>query len=315
MGWFIKRKPRPGWLALGVHRDRVDLVCVAREGNSAPAVVVCDSFRVEGSEAHTLKRLSKVLKLERYRCTTLLSSAHYQLHHIDAPAVPLEEVKAAVRWRVKDLIDYPLEAATIEVLSVPGDPNAPERDGGLYAVTARTEEIEACARPFAQSRVALHAIDIPDLAQRNVAALFEPPDSGVAMLAFYAGEGILTFTRAGELLLSRHIDIPVEELMQDEVGGREERLERIALEVQRSLDNFDYQFHYVAVSRLLLGPLPKDIGLPEFLSSSLAVPVEPVDLARVMELAAVPQLQSTDSQAQYFELIGAALRDQERAVA
>jgi len=312
MGWSIKRKTQPGWLALGMHRDRVDLVCVTRNGDSAPAIVLCDSFRMEGSEAHTLKRLSRSLKLERYRCTTLLSSAHYHLHHIDTPPVPPQEVKAAVRWRVKDLIDYPLEAATVEVLTVPADPGAPERDAGLYALTARTEAIETCARPFSESRTPLHAIDIPDLAQRNIAALFEPPDSGVAMLAFYEDEGILTFTRSGELLLSRHIDIPLDDLVQDG-SGRQERLERIGLEVQRSLDNFGYQYKHVEVSRLLLGPLPADVGLLAYLSSSLAVPVEPVELTRVMELAAVPQLQLTANQSQYFDLIGAALRASEPA--
>lgn len=312
MGWSIKRKPQPGWLALGMHRDRVDLVCVTRNGESAPAIVVCDSFRMEGSEAHTLKRLSKSLKLDRYRCTTLLSSSHYHLHHIDTPSVPPQEVKAAVRWRVKDLIDYPLDAATVEVLTVPADPSAPDRDAGLYALTARTEAIETCARPFTESRTVLHAIDIPDLAQRNIAALFEPPDSGVAMLAFYEDEGILTFTRSGELLLSRHIDIPLDDLVQD-ASGRQERLERIGLEVQRSLDNFSYQYKHVEVSRLLVGPLPTDIGLLAFLSSSLAVPVEAVELARVMELAAVPQLQKAENQAQYFDLIGAALRGPETA--
>jgi MSHA biogenesis protein MshI len=314
MGWSIKRKPQPGWLALGMHRDRVDLVCVTRNGDSTPAVVVCDSFRMEGSEAHTLGRLTKSLRLERYRCTTLLSSPHYHLHHIDTPAVPAPEVKAAVRWRVKDLIDYPLEAATIEVLTVPADPGAPERDAGLYALTARTEAIQTCARPFTESRTPLHAIDIPDLAQRNIAALFEAPESGLAMLAFYEGEGILTFTRSGELLLSRHIDIALDDLVQDGTA-REERLERIALEVQRSLDNFGHQYKHIEVSRLLLGPLPADIGLLDHLSSNLAVAVEPVELARVMDLAAVPQLQMRQNQSQYFDLIGAALRGSEPAYA
>jgi hypothetical protein len=66
---------------------------------------------------------------------------------------------------------------------------------------------------------------------------------------------------------------------------------------------------------LLLGPLPADIGLLDHLSSSLAVAVEPVELARVMDLAAVPQLQMRQNQSQYFDLIGAALRGSEPAYA
>ena len=40
---------------------------------------------------------------------------------------------------------------------------------------------------------------------------------------------------------------------------------------------------------------------------------ESVELARVMELAAVPQLQASENQSQYFDLIGAALRAAEAA--
>ena len=47
-------------------------------------------------------------------------------------------------------------------------------------------------QPFEQSKVALQALDIPDLAQRNLAALFERDGTAAALLAFYEEGGMLT---------------------------------------------------------------------------------------------------------------------------
>ena len=40
---------------------------------------------------------------------------------VEAPSVPATEVKSAVRWELKDLLDYPVDAATVDVADVPKD--------------------------------------------------------------------------------------------------------------------------------------------------------------------------------------------------
>ncbi|HEV7821269.1 MAG TPA: agglutinin biogenesis protein MshI, partial [Burkholderiales bacterium] len=278
MGWFAKKHSQPGWLALGLHPDRVDLVHITRGAHRKPAIVLCDSYRREGSFAETLLRLRKEVRLDQYRCTTLLKNEDYQMHQVDAPNVPAAELKTAVRWRVKDLIDYPIETATVDVLDVPLDGNVQARNHQVYAVTARNSAVEACAGLFNDAGVPLEAIDIPDLAQRNIAALFEPAERGIAMLAFYEKEGMLTFTRAGELYLVRRIDVTLAQLSDPDAERRNQYFERVGLELQRSLDHFDRQYSYVPLSKLLLAPLPPDNGLPQYLAPNISLPVESVDL-------------------------------------
>ncbi len=283
--------------------------------NGRPEIALCDSYRKEVSDAATLARLRKELKLDQYRCTTLLASDDYQMHQVDAPNVPAAELKTAVRWKVKDLIDYPLETATVDVLDIPVDRNAPARNHFLFAVTARNSAIEACIKPFTDAAVALDAIDIPDLAQRNIAALFEPEQRGVALLAFYENDGMLTFTSGGELYLARRIEISLGQLMQADEGRREQYFDRIALELQRSLDNFDRNYNYVPISRLLLAPLPQGIGLQQYLAPNISIPVEDMDLATVMDFPRIPELKHPERQSQCLAVIGAALRDEARAAA
>lgn len=315
MRWLGRNRRNPGWLALQLHKDSVELVHIRRGNGGKPQVTLCDSFAKEESDTSTLSRLRKELRLDRYRCTTLLGAEHYQLHEVDAPTVPQAELKAAVRWRVRDIIDYPLESATVDVLGIPEDPDASGVQAMVYAVAAHNDGIEACVRPYEDARIALEAIDIPELAQRNLAALFEPEDRGIAMLAFYAGEGMLTFTRGGELYISRRIEIPLAELLDEDAGQRKDHLDRIALEVQRSLDHFERQYHYVSLAKLLLAPLPQDIGLTEHLDSNIDGVVEAIDLATVMDLSAVPDLERPERQSQHLSLIGAALRSEEGAAA
>jgi MSHA biogenesis protein MshI len=294
-----------------LHHEQVDLVHVKRGANGRPAVLMCDSYRKEESDAATLTRLSREAKLDRYRCTTLLGRNDYQLHQLDAPAVPAAELKAALRWRVKDVLDYPLEAATVEVLDIPADTHAPAPDHTVYAVTAPNAAIERCVEPFRAARIALESIDIPELAQRNIAALFESAGAGVVTLTFHRDDGLLTFTRAGELYNSRRIDITLPQLLQADDARRQTYFERIALEVQRSLDHLGRQYHYVPLAKMLLGPLPAALALDEYLASIISLPVERMDLGRVMDLAAVPELKAVESQARYMPAIGAALRDEE----
>ncbi len=314
MRWFSKGKKQPGWLALSLDREQVDLVHVKRAAGGRPEIAMCDSYRKEDTDVATLTRLRKELKLDNYRGTTLLKSAEFQMHQVDAPSVPAAEMKTAVRWRVKDIIDYPLDGATVDVLDIPVDGNAPARNHSVYAITARNSAVEACIKPYAEAQIPLEVIDIPDLAQRNIAALFEPEGRAVAMLGFYPTEGILTFTSGGELYLSRRIEISLAQLLDADAERRTQNFERIALELQRSLDHFDRQYHYVPIAKLLLAPLPQEIGLQEYLASNIYVPVESIDLGTVLDFPAVPELKHPERQAQCLQTIGAALRDDKNMV-
>jgi len=312
---FNKVRKQPGWLALGLGADQIDLVHVRRNAGGRPEIALCDSYRNEGSVTDALVRLRKELKLDRFHCTTLLGSGDYQMHQLEAPNVPAAELKTAVRWRVKDVLDYSLETATIDVLDVPTDGAAPTRNHQVYAVAARNSVIEACIRPFNEADIPLEAIDIPDLAQRNIATLFEPAGRGVAALAFYADGGLLTFSGGGELYLVRRIEVTLPQLLDTNEEQRNQQFERIALELQRSLDHFDRQYHYLPLAKLLLTPLPRDIGLQQYLASNLYLPVETIDLGKAMDFVAAPELRHPERQAQCLLMIGAALRDEAKAAA
>ena len=307
------RESAGDWLAVAVYPERIDVAQVERRGQARPAVQICESYAKAGADAEALKSVVRAIRPGRFRCSAMLEGADYQIQLVEAPRVPRAEVRSAVRWKLKDLLDYPVDTATVDVAEVPAEPSGAARAHYVYAVSVRNERVAACMNLFQSAKFPLQAIDVPEMAQRNIARLYEEPGRGLALLAFDDRGGLLTVTAGGELYMTRHTEISATQLTEVRSDMGDPNVERLVLELQRSLDHFDRQFSYVSVSRMLLAPLPVDIGLDRHLESSLGLPVETLDLAEVLDFPGAPELSDPIRQGYRLHIIGAALRDERQA--
>jgi len=305
MSLFGSARRRPGWLCINLRPDRVDLSHVLAEGRNRPEVLLCDSYRKEGGDGATLRRLRRELDLDRYRCTTLLPSGQYQLLQVDAPNVPAPEVRAAARWSIKDMIDFPVEAAAVDALHVPASDSHTRQ---VFVVVARNQAIAAAVKPFNDADIPVEVIDIPELAQRNLARCFEAEGRALALLSFDEDGGLLTFTAAGELYQTRRIELGAGDLDSGDKDDRTQVYDRVVLELQRSLDNFDRQFRAVTAARLIVAPVSGADALQEHLAANLDIPVALMELSGVLDFPNIPELRDPGRQAQCLHLIGAAMR-------
>lgn len=306
MAWFSKKKTQPGWMAISNDTDAIRLAHVERPAQGKPKVDRWGIVAQTEAEGADLQRAAKEYELGHFRCTTLLHPAEYQLLMVDAPNVPRDELKAAIRWRVKDLLDYHIDDAAMDVLDIPVDKDATGKSHYMYAIATKNEIVKGQIEQFERARIALQVIDIPETAQRNVAQLYETADRGIGMLTFDGGGGLFTLSYEGELYLARRLDISWPQLVSSQEGQRQAYFERISVELQRSLDHFERQYRDITLSELLLGPVPEEIGLLEFLSSQLYLPLRQIDLADAMEFAGDEM--SADKQWQMLHVLGAALR-------
>ncbi len=313
MGLFTKSKKFTGWMSLSIQADGLCAAYITRSPSALPKVEWVAFYPTHSlSNVLQLEKLSKELQAVRYRCTNLLASGEYQMLAVDAPNVPREELKTAIRWRLKDMLDFHVDDATVDVLDIPVEKNAPPRNHTMYAVAARNQLIEQRQTLFSDAKMSLTAIDIPELAQRNISALMETEARGLALLSFDGDGGLLTITFAGELYLARRIDIPLAQLVQSDAAQKTALFERIALELQRSLDHFDRQFHFIPLSKLMLFPVAGAASeLQEYLAGNLYVPVEGLQLAAALDITKVAELQQPQAQQRYFKVLGAALRHEE----
>lgn len=293
-----------GWLALVRNGERLDVAHVISSAGKRPSIRVCESFRVEGTEVDALSRLAQSRGLKQHRCVTLLSEDAYRMAQIEAPSVPAEERIQAVRWRMKDLVDFPVEGAAIAVADIPAEGRLPN----VFAIAAPATIVAERMALFSDAKLHLDAIDIPEMALRNVAALFEEPNRGLAFLAMVDGDSILTITCGGELFLARRIELSISALAAADEARRQQMIERLALELQRTLDNFDRQYGFVSVSRLMVTAEHDPAGLVSQLANNLYLPVQAMDLANVVDFPDLPELKALARQGQCILAIGAALR-------
>jgi len=298
---------KSGWMAVMPKGDRVALAHVLRSAGVRPEVRLLDSFAADQGEIKALQRLCTARQLKSYACTTLMGAGEYNINQLDAPGVPPAERKEALRWGLKGMVDYPVETACIDVLDIPMDGSA-GRTASVFAVSAAEQSVRARIRPFEEAKVPLAAIDVPELAQRNVAALFEDENRGLAFLRLDDSGGQLTLTFHGELIALRRVEVSATQLAEGDVGRQAQVMERLVLELQRSLDNFDRQYSFIPVSKLMVAAYPAVDGIVAALSENLYIPVLEMDLAQVMDFPAVPELRDLHFQAKNLLLIGAALR-------
>jgi MSHA biogenesis protein MshI len=254
-----------------------------------------------------IERVSRELKFGRYQCSTMLRAGEYDILLVDAPNVPRAEMKSALRWKVKSMVDYPIDQVTLDFLTVPAAGAGEGRTQQLHAVLARNEVLEARVRKFDEAGIQLAAIDIPDTAQRNIAALYQSAGRAIALVYFGANTGLLTISHGTELYLTRRLELGLEELAEDAEAADGGAHERVVLEIQRTLDHFERQFRNLAVGTLLLAPAGRQTRLREILSERFEMPVQQIDLSEVIAFGA----DKPDEQLQWrlFHHFGAALRD------
>lgn len=295
------------WVSVVFAPERLDVARVRRRPGQRPEVLGFESFACESNDANALRRLRGRQGVGHAPCTTLLRRGQYQLLQVDAPDIPPEERRAALRWRIKEMVDFPVEQAGVDLLDIPvaGAGRTPQ----VFVVAASHGVLGPRVRMFQDARIPLSAIDIPELAQRNIAALFEEENRGLALLALDEDGGRLTFTYRGELYASRHIDVGGHEFSEAGSEALPALWERILVDIQRSLDNFDRNFSFITLTRLLVAPTPGAAAFLEYLKGNLYQPVELLDLSKGLDLGAVPALAEPERQAQALLAVGAALRE------
>ena len=308
LGWFAREKKSPGWFAISVDAEAMQFA----HGRFQPGTKsLISGYGTQAvADGQGVPKLAHHMKRDRYQCAALLRPGEYQLLLVDAPSVPREELKSALRWKIKDMIDYHVDDATVDVLDIPPPEGAAGRNHMMFAVSANNEVLQQKIRQFEQAHIALSVIDIPETAQRNIASLYETGDRALGLVHLGEESGLLTINFRSELYLARRLEIGFQQFA-DGSGGREIALEHLAVEVQRTLDHFDRQFRSVPVTRMLVAP-SRASGVAEALKARLGIDAQEIDLSDV--LAFVGEAPDKEAQWRLFHHFGATLRNETKVL-
>ena len=242
----------------------------------------------------------------------------YALRQIDPPAVCPSELREAARWAIKDLVDWSVEDAVVDVFPAP---DVRGRAPRINVVAVRRSIALQIGETVRRAKLRLRAIDVTELALRNLTALFPEDARGAALLALEPPIGLLTLTREGWLWFTRQLDSDPERLDAAAAEALEEKLEPdsdgaralegLLLEIQRSFDYYEHQLGQSMPAALALAPTRAPVdSLRAWLAQNLAVPVRELDLG---ELFDVREPLPRKLQAAALGALGAALRPREAA--
>jgi len=193
------------------------------------------------------------------RVVLILAAGKYETIGIPtAPPVPEEELKDALRWQLRGSLSYPPEDAAIDFIRLPHAPlppgsNAPEPTP-LMVVAAQRREIARSVQAFQDAGIGVDVVDIPEMAQHNLLPAAQGLTACGGVLSFDDMSALLTVQLGDELCFARRMPLPgAGGLGNDEP---EHIADRIAINVQRSLEVFARQTSLPEVARLQLGPHP-----------------------------------------------------------
>src|SRR5712675_3143906 len=138
------KKGRPsGWTGVDPSPEGLCGASVRLPGaeGGKPTVVKCGILPEPEFGAGALARLARKIAVPQFQWTLSLARGDYKVVVVPEPAVRPAEMADSVRWSLGALLDYPVEEATVDWMSIPTQEYLPQRPQQLYAVAARNDLI------------------------------------------------------------------------------------------------------------------------------------------------------------------------------
>jgi len=247
----LRKRHSGGWRAGFMPGERETALAIVRTAKGhRPLLRHCAVHpAIEIQAEHVLAPLNHSRELARTAVSGILSSADYQLVTVEAPEVPAHELRAAVRWKLRDIVNFPVSEAVVDVFEIPEQARYVETRM-VFAVAARAEAVNnivALVKPRARG---FDVIDIPELCLRNVSALLPQDEEGVALLALGEGFAQLVLTCQGVLYLARRIDLAQRSEVLSLDGDA--NTDALVVELQRSLDYYESHYDRAPISEIVI---------------------------------------------------------------
>jgi MSHA biogenesis protein MshI len=286
----LLRKPSvsPGIVAISFVANGFAIAITRYAEQERPRLLHCEF--VASSEAQLLPLLEALVKnhqLEEYDCHILLAPEQYRAISIEAPAVNPEEMRQAVRWRIADLLDYPVDQAVIDYYPLPPSnrPNTPQ----MLEVVACTEYLIATlGARCRQAGLRVKVVDIQETALRNLATLLPENQQGIALLHLQKDAGRVILQKDGAIYLSRKLASGYQALAEASINNEMElgfmEQDGLALEIQRSFDYVENFFDIPPITSLALVLMPIDTQkIINFLTISHGITARAMDLSAIVD--------------------------------
>ncbi len=306
----IERNRRAA-IQVGVYRSATHLIAARLrvDSDQAPSVEQLEAV-VVGTERdeNAARRLAQTGIFQSARVVLALASEQYSTHPLPAPAVPDAELNDALRWQLREVLPYSPEDAVIACvrLARAEESGSPQ---SLLVVAAPRRTVAHAVAPLLAAGIEVHAVDIPEMAQRNLLARLPGSESSQALLGLDDASGLLTVLKNGELCFARRIQMPRSNALEEE--DPEHIAGRVATQIQRSIEVVERQSGLAPIRTVWIGPHPYAALIARCTAEQTGFDCPQLDLQSEVRFSkAVPDL-TVEASAGALVAIGAGLRSEE----
>jgi MSHA biogenesis protein MshI len=260
---------------------RDDALNVAVKNTRSDKISAATVLPIDGENDTAKTSLSEWVennKLTKQSCNVVLSAKDYQLLMIEKPQVSDEELRDAVKWKLKDLVTSPLESLAVDAFEIPST-TGQQSKAMMYAVVTDLEKVKSIIDLVHSAKLKLNAIDIDAFALRNL-MLSKDSSRGLAILRLSSGAGELGIYRDGYLYLSRRFQLDYGGGLLDDIPA-----EALGLELQRSFDYLERQMRQIPPAVLYIcGEGVGSEKIDDNLRQHVSLPVEYLHPCHFIEL-------------------------------
>ncbi|HEX4597040.1 MAG TPA: pilus assembly protein PilM [Burkholderiaceae bacterium] len=255
----VLRHRRRALVQVGVYRTSSGLIAarVQLDPEAGCSVERLESADLKGQRddevAAAVGQLVRSGILRNAPVMLVLGAEHYNTYPLPAPSVPADEMREALRWKLREVLPYSPEEAVVDFvrLARAADSNAADN---LFAVAALRRSVAQATAPFLAAGVNVQAVDIAEMSLRNLLTELPAMDESRALLGLEESSALLTVVHEGALCFARRIQIPRSLGAGDE--DPEHVASRIAAQVQHSLEVVERQSGLPPVRSVWIGPHP-----------------------------------------------------------
>lgn len=205
-----------------------------------------------GAQAKALARIAAQLGVKGAPAAVTLPLGSYSLLQIERPPVEDGELVDAARWRIKGMLDYPVEEAVIQVFEAP-QASERQRTPLLNVVAAPARAVRELTATVKKAGLRPVKVTIAELAIRDVVAGIDTGNEPVATVFLNARQGMIQVTWGGKLYLSRRVDYGLASVRPADPLATGIHM-TLPLELRRTVDYFDSHFGVGRVRRVLAAP-------------------------------------------------------------
>lgn len=238
-------------------------------------------------------------QLQHTDCYGVLSLDDYQLMLIEKPKVTDGELGEAVRWLVKDLINFPIEEAVVDVFPAPTRVGQAKK---IYVVIARLAWLTMIDTLIAKAGLNLKRINIAALAIRNILGSLPIIGNSAVLLVKEGDHYYILVVKDRLVYLERKLEFSSQNELNPQVF--ELFCNELVAELQRSIDFYQNRERTIPVKIFLDPVLGRNQKLVQMIEAALALHAEVLDIRKWVSKA---EEMPPDIQTNCLSVVGEAL--------